>query len=80
MARIQGIDVESAAPEIQEIFGRQMEEYGSVLKTSRIYGLRPTILKGMLQLFKGIKASGLIDPQLQSMLYVRVASINGCPF
>lgn len=80
MARIQGVTKETASPEIREIFERQERIYGSVLNTSPIYALRPTILKGASALAEGIRASGLIEEPLKSLVSLRAATINGCPF
>jgi hypothetical protein len=51
-----------------------------VLNTAPIYGLRPTIQKGVQALAEGIVASGLIDPQLRHLVCMKAASINGCPY
>ena len=80
MARIESVDIELVPMEVQKIFKRQEEQYGTILNPARIYGRRPTILKGMTQHFEGITLSGLIHQQLKSLLFVRVAAINGCPF
>jgi len=53
---------------------------GFVFNTSRIYGRRPTIMRGINQLQEGINASGLLSTALKSLVCVRVAQINGCPF
>jgi len=50
------------------------------LNTARVYGLRPTIQKGVQALQAGILASGLISGDLRHLLCMKAASINGCPY
>lgn len=80
MARIPEVPLPVADPLARELFDAQEEQRGAVFNTSRILGRRPTILQGHLQLRAGIDASALIPQQLQALLCVRVATINGCPF
>jgi alkylhydroperoxidase family enzyme len=80
MARIKGVAKDEAADETRAIFEQQEKRYGSVLNTARVYALRPTILKGVQALGKGIQDSGLIEPELRHLLCVKAASINGCPY
>jgi hypothetical protein len=51
-----------------------------VLNTARVYGLRPTIQKGVQALQQGIVESGLIPSDLRHLLSMKAASINGCPY
>ena len=80
MLRITGITKETAAPEVRAILEEQERQYGAVLNTARVYGLRPTIQQGVQALQRGIVASGLIDPELRHLLCMKAASINGCPY
>ena len=80
MARIKGIERDKATDEMRAIFEEQEGRYGFVLNTAPIYGLRPTIQKGVQALAEGIRDSGLIGPELRHLLCVKAASINGCPF
>ncbi|MDP6483862.1 MAG: hypothetical protein QGH70_08460 [Nitrospinota bacterium] len=80
MPRIPEVSLPPADPLATELFARQEEEFGFVLNTSRIYGHRPTIMRGLAQLQEGVNLSGLIGPVLKALINVRVASHNGCPF
>ena len=80
MLRIKGITREEAAPEVREIFEAQERQHGSILNTAKIYGLRPTIQKGVQALQAGILASGLISGELRHLLCMKAANINGCPY
>jgi hypothetical protein len=80
MLRIQGVNKEQASDETRRIFEDQEKQYGSVLNTAKVYGLRPTIQKGVQALQAGIVASGLISGELRHLLCMKAASINGCPY
>lgn len=80
MARIRGVLDDEASGSVRKVFEEQRSAYGFVTNTARIYGLRPTIQQGVRDLAEGIKASGLIEPELKHLLCVKAASINGCPF
>ncbi len=80
MLRIKGVTNEDAPEEVRRAFEEQEKQYGAVLNTARVYGLRPTIQKGVQALQQGIVASGLIPADLRHLLCMKAASINGCPF
>jgi hypothetical protein len=80
MLRIKGISKEAASEETRRIFEEQQRQYGSVLNTGWVYGLRPSIQKGVQALQAGILESGLISGDLRHVLCMKAASINGCPY
>ena len=80
MARIKGITKGEAPEEVRALFEEQEKRYGFVLNTAQVYGLRPTIQKGVHALAEGIGASGLIEAELRHLLCVKTANINGCPY
>jgi hypothetical protein len=80
MLRIKGITKDEASEEARKVFEEQEQQYGSILNTARVYGLRPTIQKGVQALQAGILASGLISADLRHLLCMKAASINGCPY
>ena len=67
-------------PLARELFAHQIENEGFVFNTSRVYGIRPTIMRGLGLLQQGVNESGLLGGDLKALVNVRVASINGCPF
>ena len=80
MLRVKGISKEEASDDNRIIFEAQEKEYGYILNTAKVYGLRPTIQKGVQALQAGILASGLISGDLRHLLCMKAASINGCPY
>jgi len=80
MLRIKGVSKEDVSGESSKIFKEQEKQYGSILNTAKVYGLRPSIQKGVQALQAGILESGLINPDLRHLLCMKAASINGCPY
>jgi hypothetical protein len=80
MLRIKGATKETAPKEVLEVFEAQEKQYGAILNTAKVYGLRPTIQKGVQALQAGIVASGLIGAELRHLLCMKAAGINGCPY
>jgi hypothetical protein len=80
MLRINGVTKENASDDVRALLEEQEKQYGAILNTARVYGLRPTIQKGVQALQQGILASGLIPGDLRHLLCMKAASINGCPY
>jgi hypothetical protein len=80
MLRINGMSKEAASEDTRKIFEEQEKQYGSILSTAKVYGMRPTIQKGVQALQAGILESGLIAGDLRHLLCMKAASINGCPY
>ncbi len=80
MLRINGVTKDNAPQEVRTIFEEQEKQYGAILNTGKVYGLRPTIQQGVQALQAGIVASGLISGDLRHLLCMKAASINGCPY
>ena len=80
MLRINGATKENAPEEVRNLFEEQEKQYGAILNTAKVYGLRPTIQKGVQALQQGIVASGLMPADLRHLLCMKAASINGCPY
>ena len=80
MLRIKGMTKDQAPEEVRRLFEEQEAQHGSILNTAKVYGLRPTIQKGVQALQAGIVASGLISGDLRHLLCMKAASINGCPY
>ena len=56
MLRIKGMTKDKASEEVRKVFEEQEKQYGSILNTAKVYGLRPTIQKGVQGLQAGILA------------------------
>jgi alkylhydroperoxidase family enzyme len=80
MPRVSEIDEPGDDPILKELYDKERETFGFVLNTTRVQAHRPGILRAAKQLGLAVDRSGLLGPQLQALLNVRVALINGCPF
>ena len=80
MPRVSEIDSDEGEPTLQPIFAKERELVGGPLNTTKIYAHRPLVLKAMKDMAEAIERGGLVDSQLRSLVYLKVALINGCPF
>lgn len=80
MPRISEITDPGANEKLAEMFARELEMYGDILNPTRVLAHRPGILEAAKGLYAACAASGLLPMTLLSLVYARVAAINGCPF
>jgi hypothetical protein len=80
MARIAGIDPQSADASIRAVFEAQVKQWGAPLLNHLIYARRPTIFRGVRAMWAGLDGSGLIEDALTAIVNRRVAGLNGCVF
>ena len=80
MARVSEIEEDGGDPTLKAIFYRQREMFGGLLNPTKVLAHCPPILRAAGQLGLSIEQSGLLPKGLPALLYVRVATINGCPF
>jgi len=80
MPRVTEIDEPGDDPILTETFAKEREVFGFVLNTTKVQAHTPGIMKAAKQLSIAVEKSGLLPPQLLSLVYLRVALINGCPF
>lgn len=80
MPRIREIEDPGADPILEDTYAKERETFGFVLNTTKIQAHRPGIMKAAKQLAAAVDKSGLLPPVLLSLVCLRVALINGCPF
>lgn len=80
MARIGEITDDGGDPALKPIFDKQRELFGDVLNTSKVMAHCPPILRAAGLMTQAIAQSGQLPGALLPLVYLRVASINGCPF
>jgi len=80
MPRVREVEDPGDNPSLQEIYAKEREIFGFVLNTTKIQAHTPGILKAAKQLSAAVDKSGLLPPELRSLVFLRVALINGCPF
>lgn len=80
MPRVSEIEEDGGDPILKASFDRQREMYGGVLNPAKVMAHCPPILRAAGILGQSIEQSGLLPRALLPLVYVRVATINGCPF
>lgn len=80
MSRVTEIEDPGDDPILAETFAKERDVFGFVLNTTKIQAHTPGIMKAAKQLSGAVEKSGWLPPQLLSLVYLRVALINGCPF
>jgi alkylhydroperoxidase family enzyme len=80
MPRVREIEDDGGDPILTEIFRRQREAFGDLLNPTKVMAHCPPILQAAGALGAAIEASNRLPAILRSLMYLRVATINGCPF
>ncbi len=80
MPRISEIEDEDGDPTLKAVFDREREVFGGLLNTTKVMAHCPPILRAAKLLGASIEQSGQLPKDLPPLIYLRVASINGCPF
>jgi len=80
MPRVSEIEQDGGDPILKASFDRQREMYGGLLNPAKVMAHCPPILRAAGMLGQSIEQSGLLPKALLPLVYVRVATINGCPF
>ena len=80
MPRVTEIETDGGDPTLQPIFAKERELFGGPLNPTKVYAHRPPVLEAMKNMAAAIERGGLVDAQLRSLVYLRVALLNGCPF
>lgn len=76
MARISLIDIESASPEVKEIYEKMLR--GKPGNAQKALAHRPEMLKNFLSFYASVGRS--LDRKLYELIYILVSLINGCHY
>ena len=80
MPRVSEIDEARGDPVLSELFARERAIYGDLLNPTKVMAHCPPILRAAKALGAAIAESGTLPKGLASLVSLRVAAINGCPF
>ena len=80
MPRISEITEDGSEPTLKPIFDKQRELFGEILNPTKVLAHCPPILRAAGLMGRAIEQSGQLPTALLPLVYLRVASINGCPF
>jgi len=80
MPRVSEIEEDGGDAALAELFAKERERFGDILNTTKVLAHCPPILRAAKLLGASIEQSGQLPKALLPLVYLRVASINGCPF
>jgi alkylhydroperoxidase family enzyme len=80
MPRVSEIEDDGGDPTLKAIFDRQREIFGDLLNPAKVLAHCPPILRAAGLMGQAIEQSGQLPKGMLPLIYLRVASINGCPF
>jgi alkylhydroperoxidase family enzyme len=80
MPRVSEIEDDGGDPILAEVFRRQREMFGDLLNPAKVMAHCPPILQAAGALGAAIERSGQLPKGLLPLVYLRVATLNGCPF
>jgi alkylhydroperoxidase family enzyme len=80
MPRVSELEEEGGDPVLKELFEKERAAFGGVLNTTKVMAHCPPILRALKLLGASIEQSGQLPKTLVSLVSLRVAAINGCPF
>ena len=80
MARVTEIEDDGGDATLADLFQKERAAFGGVLNPTKVLAHCPPILRAAKLLGASIEQSGQLPKALLPLVYLRVASINGCPF
>jgi len=80
MPRVSELEEDGGDPVLKELFEKERQIFGGVLNTTKVMAHCPPILRAVKLLGASIEQSGQLPKALVSLVSLRVAAINGCPF
>lgn len=73
-------DSSSLPASVHQILREETEQFGAPLNTTMVWAHHPVLLAAYRAWRKAMNEATLIPENLKYLVYVRVASLNGCPF
>jgi alkylhydroperoxidase family enzyme len=67
-------------PTVRRAFADETLEHGAPLNTTKVWARHPALFEAYRTFRKTMQETSLIPRELLYLVYVRVASLNGCPF
>jgi len=80
MPRVREIEEDGGNPVLAEAFAKERALFGDLLNPTKVMAHCPPILAAAKALGAAIEQSGQLPKGLLPAVYLRVASLNGCPF
>jgi hypothetical protein len=79
-SRLASPDASRLPASVRQILSEETERFGAPLNTTMVWAHHPALLAAFRAWRVATNEAALIPEQLKYLVYVRVASLNGCPF
>lgn len=80
MPRVTEITESGGDPILEDVFAKERAAFGDLLNPTKVLAHCPPILRAAKALGASIEQSGKLPKSLPPLIYLRVATLNGCPF
>lgn len=80
MPRVREIEEAGDDPTLKSVFEKEQEIFGHLLNPTKVMAHCPPVLRAAKLLGASIEQSGQLPKSLPPLIYLRVATLNGCPF
>lgn len=80
MPRLTPLELEDAPEDAREFYALDEERYGYVLNNTKLYAYNVPVLRTMKAVVGGYAATSALPLWLKSLVRVRIATVNDCPF
>jgi AhpD family alkylhydroperoxidase len=80
MPRLKPIEKEEASAEARPFYETDEERYGQILNNTKLYAYNQPVLETMKAVAAGYAKTKELPLALKSLVRVRIAVVNGCPF
>jgi AhpD family alkylhydroperoxidase len=80
MPRLKPIEKEEASAEARTYYETDEQRYGEVLNNTKLYAYNLPVLEAMKAVAAGYAKTSELPLSLKSLVRVRIAVVNGCPF
>ncbi len=80
MSRITPPSEGTLSPAIQQVLADETRQHGAPLNTTKVWARHPALFDAYRAFRNAMRETSLVPPALLYLVYVRVASLNGCPF
>jgi alkylhydroperoxidase family enzyme len=80
MPRVSEVHEAGGDATLEGVFAKERELFGDLLNPTKVMAHCPPILRAAKMLGASIEQSGQLPKTLPVLVYLRVATINGCPF
>jgi alkylhydroperoxidase family enzyme len=80
MPRVSEITDDGGDEVLRDLFEKERAAFGDLLNPTKVFAHTPLILQAAKRLGASIERSNLLPADLRALIYLRVATLNGCPF